>query len=76
MTISKFITIQVADHPIILYPAKHTHLTAVMMNLIGAKSTYLLGTLSIIVLAPPIYMKRDSIMQIMQTSSLQYYCHV
>ena len=40
--------------PIILYPAKHNNLTAVMMNLIHAKSTYLLGTLSIIVLAPPI----------------------
>ena len=53
--------------PIILYPAKHNNLTAVMMNLIHAKSTYLLGTLSIIVLAPPIYMKRDSIVQ---TSSL------
>ena len=62
-----FITIQVADHPIILYPAKHNNLTAVMVNLIHAKSTYLLGTLSIIVLAPPIYMKRDSIVQ---TSSL------
>ena len=41
--------------PLLLYPAKHNNLTAVMMNLIGAKSTYLLGTLSIIVLAPPIY---------------------